>query len=114
MFRLVMGAIGYGLVSNADAGQGALEIEDQRHAETDFLRWVVIAFLEVAAIAILAFFGRLRWVGWASLATAIALGACAGPSVWYAVHPTSPEPRPAPTRSQCIERSGGDTRCPGG
>ncbi|AEV88309.1 hypothetical protein ACWT_7299 [Actinoplanes sp. SE50] len=112
MARLVIGAIGEGLVVNANAGQGAAETAAAERATADFRRWATIAVIELAAFTVAAFVARIRWVGWVSLAVTVAFGGFAGLSLRD--DPAGPQPRPTPTVSQCIERSGGDTRCPGG
>lgn len=66
-----------------------------------------------ALIAAVAFAGRLRWTGVTFLLVAVLLGALTVPLAaagWRELNP----PQPVPTHYVCQERSGGDTRCPGG
>ncbi|SCG44009.1 hypothetical protein GA0070609_1408 [Micromonospora echinaurantiaca] len=105
---------GIGLAGWADqhSGQGTRSAEREAARATLLLALVAVGGPIVVAVA--AFTGRLVRTGAVCLAVAIVLGALVAPVAADAYRMQNPPPPPPPAPTVCQERSGGDTRCPGG
>jgi hypothetical protein len=117
MIKLFLGLMGAGLMVAANGGQGALEVEAHRAAyvaDVQFLVTAVVGLAVIAIVAIVASRGWLRVVAAAFLVLAMVLGLLASLFIRREERRLHPPPPPTSGPTQCMERSGGDTRCPGG
>lgn len=110
---------GYLFLSTISEGLCALALpcSAEELARQDRLERLTVTALLVGpvVIAVVAFVLRMWKTGWAYVFVAIVLGIAV---LMYSVYSSATAPTPAdaePSHSNvCIERSGGDTRCPGG
>lgn len=116
MLALMWWWFGIGMEAWADhhSNSGARQEELGRKGATAALAVGATAVAGPVLVATVAFAGRLRWTGTAFLALAILLAALAAPISVGAYRTLNPPPPPPPAPTTCQERSGGDTRCPGG
>jgi hypothetical protein len=111
---LLLTGIGVGLRGLGVEDQGALRAI---HRESTVLElWFIgVGVGGPLAIAVAALALRRVVTGWVFVTIAVLLAVPAsimGRAAWHSLHPTPPAYEPQPTH--CVERSGGDTRCPGG
>ncbi|WP_173062954.1 DUF6234 family protein [Phytohabitans houttuyneae] len=106
---------GTGMESWADhhSNSGARQDEIAKKANQLLLGLALTGVGGPVLIAVVAFAGRLRWTGVVFTVLAIVFCGLSVPlagATWRELNP----PQPVPTTYVCQERSGGDTRCPGG
>jgi hypothetical protein len=119
LFTLMWWMVSLGLTASAYERDNQVPSPQLAHdSSVALLVAAAVAVGGPAVIAVIAFAGRAVRTGAVYATLALLLLVLAGPAMINSARSLRPDPPPTqpalPGEGPCVERSGGDTRCPGG